>query len=493
MKTSRILALLTAAVLGYFCSQALFAYDSLPMEGEAQMLEPDEIPGLNATPNEVDGPVRMLDPTETEAEAQAATREKEAVDSAEAVQPPPQIRANEAPEEVEAKFALVQYRSRAKAPDFQPEHVDTLSAKEIDAMPQTEQREALKNSIRKVLAANAKRAITTQHNSPGDILMMALPYGADARVYQPNAQANPKDRSEPKGSYLYSIGTLCWNYPCAGKTLLRSGGENRGENRIYARVGASYQKRPASFLAMLAMSNIMPNYEMKVGGSAYTIGNLIASEKAGVSKGMNLSMALVGLSFYGEVDTQWKSETGDNWSIERMVTEELNRSIDQGSSDVTDWLLGLTSAVKLYEEEGRTLRGPMALARRQLGTYHDFVLSIQNENYLWHPKFFLFKGSSADAYDTLYSSGHILRWLLLSSPENKLNTPKISKAVASLASTISRVPTNVNAGTMSDRQLESLAVALHALSIYNQRVFGEEPETKEAADEKTPAESVAQR
>ncbi len=133
---------------------------------------------------------------------------------------------------------------------------------------------------------------------------------------------------------------------------------------------------------------------------------------------------------------------------------------------------------RLYEEEGKTLRGPMALARRQLGTYHDFVLSIQNENYLWHPKFFLFKGASADAYDTLYSSGHILRWLLLSLPDKKLEDPRVSRAVAGLASTISRVPTNVNAGTMTDRQLESLAVSLHALSIYNQRVFGDEPDAE---------------
>ncbi len=452
------------------------------------MLEPDDIPGLNSAQNDVDGPVRMLASTETDAEVS----KPDVAESAQAIQPPPQIRANDVSEEAEQKFAQVQYRSRVKEQEFKPERVDTHSMAEINAMPQTEQREALKDSIRKVLAANAKRPITTQHNSPGDVLLMALPYGADARVYQPNTQADPRDKNAAKGSYMYSIGTLCWNYVCGGKTLLRS-----GENRICARVGAGYQKRPASFLALLAMSNIMPNYEMKVGGNEFTIANLIASEKATLSKGMNLSMALVGLSFYGEASDQWKSETGETWNVERMVTEELNRSIDQGSCDVTDWLLGLTAAVKLYEEEGKTLRGPIALARRQLGTYHDFVLSIQNENYLWHPKFFLFKGASADAYETLYSSGHILRWLLLSLPEKKLEDPKVVKALASLASTLSRIPTNINAGTMSDRQLESVAVSLHALAIYNQRVFGDEPEVNESLEEKAgpgqPASSVAQR
>jgi hypothetical protein len=178
-----------------------------------------------------------------------------------------------------------------------------------------------------------------------------------------------------------------------------------------------------------------------------------------------------------------------------MVTEELNRSIDQGSSDVTDWLLGLTAAVKLYEEEGKAVRGPMTLAKRQLKTYHEFVLSVQNDQYLWHPKFFVYKGTNPDAYETLYSSGHILRWLLLSLSDKELNDPRVVRAVTSLMVTINRIPTNVAAGTLTDRQLEGLAVSLHALSIYNLRVIGEdqpEEQEKKSAESK-PDKTVAQR
>jgi len=330
--------------------------------------------------------------------------------------------------------------------------------------------ETLKRSIRSALTVNAKRAVTTQNNTPWNVLLMALPYGADAMVYQPIANADPKDKTkQAKGNYIYSIGTLCWNYPCAGKTMLRTDGK-----RVFARVGNGYQHRQGALLAMLAMSNIMPNYELKISGGAYTIEHLVASEMAAVSKGANMSQTLVGLSFYTEPTKTWKNEMGESWTIEKMVTEELNRSIDQGSSDVTDWLLGLTAAVKLYEEEGKALRGPMALAKKQLGTYQEFVLSVQNENSLWHPKFFLYKGTSADAYETLYSSGHILRWLLVSLPDEQLKDPKVVKAVSSLAATVNRIPQNAVAGSMTDRQLEGLAVSLHALAVYNQRVYGDD-------------------
>ncbi len=352
-----------------------------------------------------------------------------------------------------------------------------LEQKEV-RKPEILPEEQFKKAIRATLAANAKRQLSTTNSTPGDVLLMALPYGADAMVYQPAVSMDPRDRRVPKGSYIYSIGTLCWNYPCFGKTLLRTDGQ-----RVFARVGHGYQLRPSSFLALLAMSNIMPSYELKVDKDLYTIGHLVASEKAAVSKGANMSMTLVGLSFYTEPNETWKNEMGETWSIEKMVTEELKRSINQGTSEVTDWLLGLTAAVKLYEDEGKSLPGAISLAKQQVAIYQEFVLSVQNENGVWHPKFFLFKGTHPDVYETLYSSGHILRWLLLSLSDQQLSNPKVKTAVAGLMGMVNRVPTTTSLGSMSDRQLEAVAVSLHALSIYNQRVYGtDEPEEEKAKE-----------
>ena len=187
-----------------------------------------------------------------------------------------------------------------------------------------------------------------------------------------------------------------------------------------------------------------------------------------------MSMALIAFSFYGESGDQWKNELDEVWNIEKMVTSELNRQIDQGTSDVTDWLLGLTAAVKLYESESKPIRGPLALAKKQLTTYHDFVLSIQNDRYLWHPKFFLYKGFNPDAFEKMYSGGHILRWLVYSLPDRELHDERVVRAVYSLNMTVNRVKAETRANSLNSRQLEGLAVALHALSLYHQRVFGGE-------------------
>ncbi|MDR3109393.1 MAG: hypothetical protein LBU65_06865 [Planctomycetaceae bacterium] len=324
---------------------------------------------------------------------------------------------------------------------------------------------SLKDQVTNVLAQNAKRGITLASNSPCDVMVMAQAYGVDAMVFQPSTEV-PKRGETQKGSYIYSIGSLAWNYNCGGKQLLKTDGK-----RIYARIGHGYQNKPSQFLALLAMSNIRDNYEIRVGGKSYSIADLVASERALCRNGYNHALTLVGLSFYTESRDQWKSDTGESWSIERLVASELNRPVDQSTSEATDWLLGLATAVELYNNEGARFTPTMKLARDQVVTYHDFVLSIQNEQGLWHSEFFVKRGVDSDHYATLYASGHILRFMVLSLPENELTNPNITRAIQALATKVSQVPQTANAVTMTDYQTEAVSVALHALAIYNQRVF----------------------
>ena len=423
-------------------------------------LEPETIPGFNLH-HEIEAPAKII--------PSVATEDFSLIRPGDVPVKPPKLVRSET-----GQLVLVQYTAKKQGQTNQSAALPPASElpqqyRDFNSMSDAERQASLRKSIEAALLANARRGVNTQNHTSNDVLLMSLPYGADARVYQPNPNVDPRDKNVAKGNYIYSIGALCWNTPCNGKTLLRSDG-----SKIIARVGHGYQQRPASMAAMLAMSNIMPDYELRVGGNSYTIAHLIASEKASLSKGMDMSMALVALSFYDESSAQWKNELGEVWNIEKMVANELNRQVDLSTSDGADWLLGLTAAVKLYESENKPIRGPLALAKRQLKTYQDFTLSIQNERYLWHPKFFLYKGFNPDAFETMYSGGHILRWLVFSLPDKELLDPQVTRAAMSLATTVSRVKPETMANSLDAKQLEGLAVALHALSLYYQRAFGED-------------------
>ena len=460
MKTLIFKTILLGALCGFVCA------DDFTPDG---ILEPDPIPGFNPA-HEIIAPARII-PSE-------ATNDTSLVRPGDVPIKPPKLVKTDSGQLVLVQYTAKNQKQKNDQAASKPSSELPQSYQEFNAMSETERKASLKRSIEAVLITNTRRGVNTQNHTPNDVLLMALPYGADARVYKPTPNVDPRDKNAPKGEYIYSLGALCWNIPCNGKTLLRT-----DNSKIIARVGHGYQHRPASFAALMAMSNIMPNYELRVGGNPYTIAHLVASERLAVSKGMNMSMALVAFSFYGESGDQWKNELGEVWNIEKMVTGELNRQIDQGTSDVTDWLLGLTSAVKLYESENKPIRGPLDLAKKQLKIYHEFVVSIQNDRYLWHPKFFLYKGFHPDAFETMYSGGHILRWLAYSMPDKELQDPRIVRAVNSLAMTVNRVKTETMAKDLSSKQLEGLAVSLHALSLYYQRTYGSEPVLSQVAPE----------
>jgi hypothetical protein len=66
-----------------------------------------------------------------------------------------------------------------------------------------------------------------------------------------------------------------------------------------------------------------------------------------------------------------------------------------------------------------------------------------------------------------------MRWLVYSLPDKDLRSPQMVRSVMSLTSTVNRVRPETMANNMSTKELEGLAVSLHALSLYHQRTFGE--------------------
>jgi len=351
------------------------------------------------------------------------------------------------------------------APSYQPQPTQPrpvanqplppLDAQAIAADPHS--------AIVRLLQANIRRRPTLTDSSPDKILAYCYPFGSQAMVFS-NTGAQP----------MYAVGALCWNYPCQGKTLFRINGE-----QVVARVGYGYQQYPGSFLAMLAFSEILPDYEIKAGNDSRTLAHLIETEKRNCIRGQNLSLVLAGLAFYSKPDDRWSNTLGEAWSLERLVAEELARRADQSNADVTNQLLGLAAAVRAGQAFGQPLDGPFAEAAQQIQTYQRFAFSIQNSDGTWHPNFFVSKGTGNDSDSVLYASAHILRALVYSLPQDQLQTSQVRNGVVAVASMIAKKGVGTPLSQMSYRQLEGMTVGLHALRIYDERVFGTDYSTLE--------------
>ncbi len=325
----------------------------------------------------------------------------------------------------------------------------------------------LREQITGTLAANTKRQLDMRSDTPAAILAYCYAYGADTQVLQPTQAQQPtpgQRRQQPTVTKtpIFAIGALCWNYPCGGKTLLRSDGKE-----IIAKVGPGLQRKPGTLLAMLAMSSIAESYEVRVGETVGSIADLVRTEKTACSADADMSLALIGLSFYCDCEEEWTNDFGEKWSIPKMVLAELLHPADQGTSNITDQLLGLACAVRRFENEEIELTGPMLDAKNYLDSFQKFAISAQNDQGLWHPRFFLFKGSAQNQWEALYSAGHIFRFLAFALPEEQLTDPQVVRSAKALTDLINKV---ANSPASTERQAESLATALHAIAIYNERL-----------------------
>jgi hypothetical protein len=315
---------------------------------------------------------------------------------------------------------------------------------------------ALRDRVRVVVAQHFRQPLNTADNSPAQILKFCLAFGCDTEIRYGGSAGNA----------MSAIGALCYDYPCAGLRLLVL-----DDRKPLARVGHAYQDAPGELLAVLAQSAVPESYEIRVGPWRGTVDSLVESEKLSCLSGGDLSQKLIGLSHYLPDDATWKNARGDAWSLERLVREELNRSPAADSADATNHLVALACALERHARGGRPVEGQYERAQKFLAEYQSFAFSLQNPDGSWNPGFFAAKGASRDVSGTLRATGHILEWLVASLPADRLQDRQVVLSVALVTTVLEGSYSQANVANASNSEIDGLMHALHALKIYDRRVF----------------------
>ncbi|MBN2022803.1 MAG: hypothetical protein JW809_08395 [Pirellulales bacterium] len=316
---------------------------------------------------------------------------------------------------------------------------------------------ALRDALRQRVAAYAQQPFNTRDNTPANVMHVCLAFGCEGEVR----------RAGESGGPINSVTCLCWNYPCAGYKLLRT-----VDGRIAPEIGYGLQEHPGQFLAALALARVPREYPIRAGEKVGAVDDLVAWEKLSCRGGADLSLKLIGLARYVPTDATWSNDLGEQWSIARMIQEELTRSGDTAPDGGTHRLLALSYAVDRRLKQGKPLDGPFARAKAYVEEFQKYVLELQNPDGTWHPGFFAYRGQGGTTVEQLRSTGHVLRWLAFSLPEDRLRDPAIVRSVARLVQLLGdRRGTNTNLPGASAREIAARLGAVHALAIYDQRVF----------------------
>lgn len=315
---------------------------------------------------------------------------------------------------------------------------------------------ALRDRVRRTLAGFQGQRLNTRENTATELMHYCLAFGCNSEVHL----------GGPSGRKVNGVTCLCWNYPCAGhEPLLKC------QQRIAARIGYGTQEHPSQLLAVLALSRVPPDYPVRVGQDVRSVADLVAHEKLGCRRGTDMSLKLICLAYYVEEPT-WQNDLQEQWSIERILQEELKRPIVGAVDGGTNRLMGISYALGRRAKANQPIKGQFARAQRFINDFQEFALQIQNSDGSWSPRFFAARGIGRNTAAQLRSTGHILQWLALSLPRHQLDDPRVVRSVECVQRLLSDGRYRHNVRSLSTREIGSVMHALHALAVYDRRCFG---------------------
>lgn len=311
----------------------------------------------------------------------------------------------------------------------------------------------LRDKVRRVLRRYQGRTINTRDNNCWEVMHWIIAYGVNSQLRS----------GGPKGPPINSIGWLCYGNRCAGQALIQL-----EQGRIAAAKGPRVQGHYGQFLAILAQSKVMKNYPMRAGSRTFTVADLIETEKLGCEEGIELTFKLIALSHYLDLNETWRNKAGQDWSVSKLVREEIKAPIRGAACGGTHRLMGLSYAVHQRQKRGEPIDGQFRRAEKYVRDFHAYTFAHQNSDGSFSTEWFKGRGNRTDLERRLQTTGHILEWMVYSAPPELLRDPRLVKAVDYLAGILAAQP---------DRawSIGPLGHGLHALALYDERMFQQSP------------------
>ncbi len=307
---------------------------------------------------------------------------------------------------------------------------------------------ALLTKVRRVLDFYQRQLLDTRGNNCWELMHSIVAYGVHSQVRQ----------GGPRGPAVNSIAWLCSGAACNGNSLIYI---DRG--RVTAAKGPPVQGHHGQFLAILAQSKVMASYQILVGGREFTVADLVATEKRDCSSDMELTFKLISFAHYLDSDETWLNARGEEWSIPRLIREEIRSPINGTPCGGTHRLMGLSYAVQERQRQGLPIDGEFLRAKTYIDDFHRYTFRLQNRDGSFSTEWFKRRAAREDLERRLQTSGHILEWLTYSLPESTIDEPQYMQAVAYLAGIL-------DAGRGRKWSVGPLGHGLHALALYEERM-----------------------
>jgi hypothetical protein len=325
-----------------------------------------------------------------------------------------------------------------------------VDAPQTPLPPLSQNMKNLRAKVRRVIKSYYTRPLNSRDNDPWELMHGMLAYGVQSQIRQ----------GGPQGKPITLVGWLCYNRPSKGFTLLYL----TPENELRAKQGVGLQGHMGQFLAMLAQCQVSPDYPIRVRDQEFTIKDLIEVEKKTCYTKTELTFKLIALMHYLDSDDTWVNDQGQSWDIPRLIREELAQPIRGAACGGTHRLSGLSLAARTRVRRGEPLDGDYLRAAQFVEKYQNYAFQLQNRDGSLSTEWFRGRGDEDDIDRRVKTTGHTLEWLCYSVNDEDVRSTRMFRAANYLATLLA---TNFD----HDWEVGPLGHAIHALRLYDERVF----------------------
>jgi len=303
----------------------------------------------------------------------------------------------------------------------------------------------LDRRVADALKHNGRRMLSSDRQSTWEILHGVLGFGGDFRI-----------RAGLNGSVVRAVDFICNEASVGGQRLFFT-----VPHGVKALEGYGAQGHPDQFLAIFAQADVPLTQSIKVDGAVFKVADLVSQAQADYDAGREASWTLIALVTYLPLNAVWTNQAGRPLTIADLVAAEVDVQPQTAACGGTHNLYALAYALRRYKASGAAITGAWQQAETKLAQYVQLARSYQNRDGSFSSNYFVGPGWPSDPETVLYSTGHMLEWLMIALPESEWHQPWIANAFEALLTAHERVKTHsVDCG--------SLYHACHALRLYQQ-------------------------
>jgi hypothetical protein len=302
----------------------------------------------------------------------------------------------------------------------------------------------------------ARRRLSTQTHGAWQILHGVLAYGDAFQVETPEGAQSALQyilQGKPIAGFDPLAGDLLGDPPRRGLQM---------ELQPSTKVGQGHRDQ---WLAILSQSGLTLETQIPTRSQTFTIADWVRQVEYDVPRNLELefSWTLIALTRYRATDHRWVGRDRNPYSIEDLLQSELSQSIPSSVCGGTHRLIGIAMSLRKRREEGKPITGVWADAENLVLAAIEEAERNQNPDGSYGVAYLHRPGWSRDLGEALGTTGHVLEFLALSTPDRLLMEPWIERTARRLCELLRQC---------QDVDLECgvLYHALHGLQEYRARL-----------------------